>query len=99
MLVLVIFLQFSSQCHVRPHRYSLFYDLFLFPLIASTCFLGTRIGMEVYVKLPENFKGTLKAGKGKIKVYVILALISYTLMNIDDRQDFSNLLTKIVTEA
>ena len=62
-------------------------------LFASTCFLGTRIGMEVYVKLPENFKGTLKAGKGKIKVYVILALISYALMNIDDYQDFSNLLT------
>jgi len=62
-------------------------------LFASTCFFGTRIGMEMYVKLPDSLKGTLKTGKGKIKVYIILALISYALMNIDDYQDFSNLLT------
>jgi len=59
-------------------------------VFATTSFLGYRLGMEIYDILPENTKTTLRSGYGKIKVYMILACISFVLLNVDDYQDFIN---------
>ncbi len=55
--------------------------------MSSNRFSKSNLYVSQYFSFPKE------TGKGKIKVYIILALISYALMNIDDYQDFSSLLT------
>ncbi|MEX2702046.1 MAG: hypothetical protein Q6368_003120 [Candidatus Baldrarchaeota archaeon] len=59
-------------------------------IFATVSLLGHRLGAEIYKNMPNNAKSTLKSGYGKIKNYVLLACVSFILLNIDDYQDFIN---------
>ena len=65
----------------------------------TTSFLGTRFGMEIYRILPSKIKSTLKSGSGKFKVYMLLACISYALVNVDDYQDFAKFIKRVKDEG
>jgi len=68
-------------------------------VFVTTCFLGHKFGEEIYKRIPENIKTTLKSGYGKIKLYVLLACVSFALMNIDDYQDFAKFLIRKEDES
>ncbi len=68
-------------------------------IFVTASFLGTRFGMEIYNILPEDAKTTLKSGSQKFKVYMLLACVSYALVNVDDYQDFTKVIKRVKDEG
>jgi len=55
--------------------------------------------MEIYSILSNKIKSTLKSGSGKFKVYMLLACVSYALVNVDDYQDFAKFIKRVKDEG
>nr|MDO8046356.1 hypothetical protein [Candidatus Baldrarchaeota archaeon] len=68
-------------------------------IFVTASFLGTKFGMEIYSILPNKIKSTLKSGSGKFKVYMLLACVSYALVNVDDYQDFAKFIKRVKDEG
>ncbi len=68
-------------------------------IFVTASFLGTKFGMEIYSILSNKIKSTLKSGSGKFKVYMLLACVSYALVNVDDYQDFAKFIKRVKDEG
>ncbi|MHA1593588.1 MAG: hypothetical protein ACTSXX_02470 [Candidatus Baldrarchaeia archaeon] len=67
-------------------------DMAVVALFAVVCFAGEKLGERVYEALPDDAKRLLVAGVGEFRAYVVLSLMGFVLLNIDDYQDFVGIL-------